>query len=89
MAAVAADARVPVVSSVAVGVPASAVVCRPSPPGALHRGREDAPGRARSEVVAAISISVPTSRWDQKSDTAWAELVVEGATRLSRQLGAT
>jgi IclR family transcriptional regulator, KDG regulon repressor len=42
----------------------------------------------RGEVVAAISISVPTSRWDQKSDTAWAELVIEGATRLSRQLGA-
>jgi IclR family transcriptional regulator, KDG regulon repressor len=42
----------------------------------------------RSEAVAAISISVPTSRWDQKSDTAWVELVVEGAAQLSRQLGA-
>jgi IclR family transcriptional regulator, KDG regulon repressor len=42
----------------------------------------------RGVVVAAISISVPTSRWDQKSDTAWAELVAEGATQLSRRLGA-
>jgi IclR family transcriptional regulator, KDG regulon repressor len=42
----------------------------------------------RAEAVAALSISVPTSRWDQKSDTAWVELVRAGAAQLSRRLGA-
>lgn len=39
-------------------------------------------------VVAAMSISVPTVRWSKASARQWAELVADGAARLSRRLGA-
>jgi IclR family transcriptional regulator, KDG regulon repressor len=38
-------------------------------------------------MVAAMSISVPSSRWDHKSDIEWAQLVTDGAAQLSRELG--
>lgn len=41
----------------------------------------------RGEMVAAMSISVPSSRWGQRSDQDWALLVGDGATELSRRLG--
>jgi DNA-binding IclR family transcriptional regulator len=38
-------------------------------------------------MVAAMSISVPSSRWSHKSDMEWVQLVTEGAAQLSRRLG--
>ncbi|HEX3778834.1 MAG TPA: IclR family transcriptional regulator [Pseudonocardiaceae bacterium] len=47
-----------------------------------------APVRDRSgRVVAAMSISVPTPRWNEQVGTKLGELVAEGAHRLSAQLG--
>ena len=39
------------------------------------------------EMVAAMSISVPTSRWSAERKQRWAALVAEGAAALSTQLG--
>jgi DNA-binding IclR family transcriptional regulator len=39
------------------------------------------------EMVAAMSISVPTSRWSAERQERWGELVAEGARALSAQLG--
>jgi DNA-binding IclR family transcriptional regulator len=39
------------------------------------------------EMVAAMSISVPTSRWSAERKERWAALVAEGAAALSTQLG--
>lgn len=39
------------------------------------------------EMVAAMSISVPTSRWSDERHERWGELVAEGAAALSTQLG--
>src|SRR5690606_7858065 len=39
------------------------------------------------EVVAAMSISVPLIRWDERGDDGWSATVRAGAQRLSRQLG--
>lgn len=38
-------------------------------------------------AVAALSVSVPTPRWEQKSESHWAALAVDGALRLSERLG--
>ena len=38
-------------------------------------------------MVAAMSISVPTIRWDRQRRTEWTKLVREGAATLSRRLG--
>jgi IclR family KDG regulon transcriptional repressor len=38
-------------------------------------------------MVAAMSISVPTIRWDRQRRTEWTKLVREGAAALSRRLG--
>jgi IclR family transcriptional regulator, KDG regulon repressor len=40
-------------------------------------------------AVAAISVSVPTVRWDEQSESILAELVLQAGRRLSRRLGAT
>jgi DNA-binding IclR family transcriptional regulator len=42
----------------------------------------------RGEVVAALSISVPTLRWDEERRRAWGALVLRSADRLSGLLGA-
>ncbi len=47
-----------------------------------------APVRDRTRtMVAAMSISVPTVRWTGELEQRWAEMVTEGATRLSGLLG--
>jgi IclR family KDG regulon transcriptional repressor len=38
-------------------------------------------------MVAAISISVPTTRWNESSRSSWSALVRDGADRLSESLG--
>lgn len=38
-------------------------------------------------VVAAMSVSVPVSRWANRTPSEWGELVVDGAMELSRELG--
>lgn len=43
--------------------------------------------RAAGDVVAAMSISVPTVRWDQDRERQLADLVVKGAAELSERLG--
>jgi len=40
-----------------------------------------------ANVVAAMSVSIPVTRWDERGDEGWAALVRDGADRLSRQLG--
>ncbi|WP_037577596.1 IclR family transcriptional regulator [Phaeacidiphilus oryzae] len=42
----------------------------------------------RGSVVASVSVSVPDMRWSQRAAEEWAGFAVEGASRLSRQLGA-
>jgi DNA-binding IclR family transcriptional regulator len=38
-------------------------------------------------TVAAMSISVPASRWTSAGRPGWERLVIDGARELSRQLG--
>jgi IclR family transcriptional regulator, KDG regulon repressor len=38
-------------------------------------------------VVAAMSISVPSTRWNDRRRRAWTELVRRGAAELSERLG--
>ena len=42
---------------------------------------------ADGEVMAAISVSVPTVRWERQPESHWADLVRASAARLSEQLG--
>ncbi|GAA4897034.1 IclR family transcriptional regulator [Tessaracoccus lubricantis] len=43
---------------------------------------------AAGTAVAALSVSVPLARWDQFPEQHWADIALEGAGRLSVQLGA-
>jgi DNA-binding IclR family transcriptional regulator len=42
----------------------------------------------RDAVVASVSVSVPDMRWSRRAPADWARFAVEGADRLSRELGA-
>lgn len=37
--------------------------------------------------VAALSVSMPVARWEQEPEQHWADIAIEGADRLSEQLG--
>lgn len=39
------------------------------------------------EIIAAISVSVPVARWDQRPEGHWVQVVQRGAIQLSEQLG--